>query len=645
MKNDFNNKIFPRNLTARAAHQVLGNPASSRTEDGVANCYPGLEMDMKNIDKFFFPGLYTEFYREDGAIIIEVADGSGPYKAGLRPEDVHYEIKTNQPKLYIWAIIGETGVKKTNNKVVNMTTIDGYTTQGLTVYRYVASLLPGKVSLLVGPKTDRLNDKYKEVLEAQHAIGGSQIKRDQNNEIEWAVFSGERAGYLNEQGVLDPDVYEPGQLTQTLCAPWMYDFRDCSCFYWASNKPDVVTSADGQYPYLNFLRKDRGIDIQTPDIINYDARRQREIDYTGMMLDWEQLYPVANNREFGQSYKPPKGPAQIQIPGLQQLINELHYLATVEHALAVQYLYAYYSANAPEKLDEDTASEDQKRIFQNAQVVFQIAIDEMRHFRWANEALALLDQPASVGRAQMLGRELNEPFVLLPLSPEQLQWFVDVERPSKSTEEGLDGMYVGILDAIESNPDWFADSPEGTQENLIKIIKLIIDEGEGHFVRFSTVQRNLAYIDYLRSSYGTSTGEPLQAPAQTQYARLQKWSNTLYASILRLIQSSFVLKDEAQGRYLRKAITLMFELNSVNFKISESGLGYTPLFTLPVDWPSPTGVKEARDFVQKTKDALEAVNKELSQETDSQEERDFYTAGLNAASSVMDSIMPFFNGL
>ena len=44
-------KIFPRNLTARAAHRVAGNPASTRLESGVGNCYPGLEFDHRNLDR------------------------------------------------------------------------------------------------------------------------------------------------------------------------------------------------------------------------------------------------------------------------------------------------------------------------------------------------------------------------------------------------------------------------------------------------------------------------------------------------------------------------------------------------------------------------------------------------------------------
>src|ERR1700761_8134646 len=58
-------KIFPRNLTARAAYQVPGNPAVTRLEDAVGNCYPGLEVDVRNFDRRFFPGLVFEFVPRD----------------------------------------------------------------------------------------------------------------------------------------------------------------------------------------------------------------------------------------------------------------------------------------------------------------------------------------------------------------------------------------------------------------------------------------------------------------------------------------------------------------------------------------------------------------------------------------------------
>src|SRR4051794_22995180 len=49
------------NRTARQQHLVAGNPPLTRPEDAVANCYPGLELDVRNLDRRFFPGLVFEF--------------------------------------------------------------------------------------------------------------------------------------------------------------------------------------------------------------------------------------------------------------------------------------------------------------------------------------------------------------------------------------------------------------------------------------------------------------------------------------------------------------------------------------------------------------------------------------------------------
>src|SRR5215470_4767557 len=64
-------KIFPRNLTAQADYLVPGNPVISRPEDAVANCFPGLELDVRNLDRRFFPGLVFEFVN-DGARVAYV---------------------------------------------------------------------------------------------------------------------------------------------------------------------------------------------------------------------------------------------------------------------------------------------------------------------------------------------------------------------------------------------------------------------------------------------------------------------------------------------------------------------------------------------------------------------------------------------
>ena len=76
-------KIFARNLTARAERRTAGNPDNSRLESGVANCFPGLEFDHRNLDRRFFPGLVFDF----NSLIHRANRGAGGDHSGARCHD------------------------------------------------------------------------------------------------------------------------------------------------------------------------------------------------------------------------------------------------------------------------------------------------------------------------------------------------------------------------------------------------------------------------------------------------------------------------------------------------------------------------------------------------------------------------------
>src|SRR5919202_495522 len=88
-------KIFPRNLTAKASRQVVGNPVNTRLESGVGNCYPGLEFDQRNLDRRFFPGLVFEFVSQaDAPNADEMLTGARL----LRVEQRDPELTTTNPE-------------------------------------------------------------------------------------------------------------------------------------------------------------------------------------------------------------------------------------------------------------------------------------------------------------------------------------------------------------------------------------------------------------------------------------------------------------------------------------------------------------------------------------------------------------------
>lgn len=94
--------------------------------------------------------------------------------------------------------------------------------------------------------------------------------------------------------VINDEALAPGEFTQSLCAPWMYDFRDCWCTYWAASRPDMVnidedgnghnwmdtdrpTSADGKPDYR--------VERESPDQEQIPSEKQ--ITHTRAITSWE----------------------------------------------------------------------------------------------------------------------------------------------------------------------------------------------------------------------------------------------------------------------------------------------------------------------------------------------------------------------
>jgi hypothetical protein len=543
-------KIFPRNLTARADYIVRGNPISSRPESGVDNCYPGLEFDQRNLDKAFFPGLVFEFHRPDGAILHEVVPNSLPAQAGLSQADL---------PLYLWAIIGQT----TGDPLIF--SFDGGLS-GLDVWRRIHDLQPARTAVLMGPRGGLVNGIPAAAINAtieqyRGTVPPSVVRDPSSGNALFAAFADDRAGYLDEDGVIDMDVYQPGEFTRTLCVPWQLDFRDCGCFYWASNKPDLVASASAEGQHLNFLRRNRdGVPPPAVDIATAAGWGSLEMSYADLINGgWNDLPVVINDLESEQFI--PETPVLPELMSREQVIEELRYLATVEHALSVEYLYAHYSLAAPMVLPNG-ADERTRRIYAAANQIFSIAVDEMRHLRWVNEALDLLGQPPSLGRAERIGRQLDRPFELAPLTPAQLQWFIDVEKPSQVIGGTIDGMYVRLHTSIDRQPNQF---PE--RERLVHLIKLIIDEGEDHFERFTSVQNHLSGLapdEYLRFLEDPAPGSAEQ--------NLQQLCNLNYKVLLDSLSFTFAFGDRASGVLLEQSKRAMFNLHETSHFLAGKGI-------------------------------------------------------------------------
>jgi len=133
-------KIFPRNLTARAAYRVEGNPANSRPESALDTSSPGLEVDVRNLEQRFFPGLVFEFQRFDGAILSALELTPEQRASGLTESDCF-----GANRLYLWAMYG----RSDPDGEPEFHGFNGL--YGMKVWRRIRDLAPGRVAIVFGP--------------------------------------------------------------------------------------------------------------------------------------------------------------------------------------------------------------------------------------------------------------------------------------------------------------------------------------------------------------------------------------------------------------------------------------------------------------------------------------------------------------
>jgi hypothetical protein len=324
---------------------------------------------------------------------------------------------------------------------------------------------------------------------------------------------------LDHHGALAA-AFQPGELTQSLCSPWTHDFRDCGCFYWASNHPDIAKpplqqgipeTPDWNRP-VPWERADRTPGKLPPRATAADSS-DVELDHYEINHRWQELNFVLAGRELVGPYVPNVLTAQ-PLSTRAELIKALRYAAGVEMAVLHEYLAAAFSFKNPDKLhgvlrDSVIAAKAE---------ILRIAVGEMHHLRVVNDVLKLLAgqgtfQPA-LQVATILpaaGTHKPRPVSIRPADRQTIDRFIDVERPSTS----VDGLYSRILATLYTL---------GTEPQR-QAIRTVMSEGEDHFETFQFIKEWLKPhkpAEYLRSAdmkVGTSAS-PAHVKLQNKYREL-----------------------------------------------------------------------------------------------------------------------------
>jgi hypothetical protein len=575
-------KLFPRNLTARAAVQVVGNPVTSRLESGVGNCFPGLEFDHRNLDRRFFVGLVFEF-TDGGVRLIEVDLNDPDLEEGpLR------KMLTGDMGIRLGAGAWFLEEISQGGKRIAMSQ-DGAALDLMVAWRLVHSLEPGKVTIELKRRAEQ---------------AGERVSSDTIS------LTGKRRTFVGPAGVIST-AYAPGELTQSLCSPWMHDFRDCACYYWASNHPDIVLAEDPpgeptlptgapEDPILaltpiDWLRADRTSTTAAQD--TEEKNRPTQIDHYEINQRWQDLTIVLRGREIGGIYQPTQPENANPFDSPDDLAEKLFGLATLEHAVALEYLYGLFSLKDPDSVADKTLKDD--LVFARHEILL-VAVSEMRHLRWDNQLLWTLEHDGmltnkvgpSLGIAarvpvapdktrpaqlpQLKGAGQTRPADLRPLQPDVLQDFISVEQPSGF----LDGQYAQVLATLREKkyPD-----------TLEQLAARIVADGMEHYSRFREVQVVLQKYGkpdiYLRAMQRAPAGD-----ADGQAAV------DIYHRILQDLRTAYTTGNMEDAAAIAEARGLMFELNDKAEKLASRGFG-VPYFPAPP--PDPPAKKSLKRRAKK----------------------------------------------
>lgn len=583
-------KITPRNLTARAAHKVLGNPANTRMESGVANCFPGLELDVRNLDRRFFPGLLFESI--DVPRAPEPGAPAEPQGLKLLYLDVYQEPvfveRADEP--WVQRLVADLQGPKGGALAEGVWYLDWVEQGGrrISMYGKTPARLAVRFDPTAGspvPHDGMLVWRLLRGLEPDVPVTINLVRRDLTGEVPKASvqLTGYRRRFLTEEGVIDAS-YRPGEMTQSLCVPWTHDFRDCACHYWASNHPDVVigearaeqTLVDGEpknpqraYTYLDWLRADRDPSGQVATLNTIPKNRPYQIDHYQINQSWEELAFVLEGKEIGEVYQ--RAPREFGKPfdSAAEMIELLEKeLAPLELTLALEYLYALFSVKGPEEAPKDewpTLPDDVAFV---RQFLTLVAVSEMTHLHWDNQILWELDRagffPPGKQYAPVLqpARTLpgGRPRALRRLTSDALDDFVAIEHPRTGF---IDTAYARVVATLRQ-PEY--------PRHIYELAARIDTDGVEHYNRFRDVRQVLS-----KTYAGASPPYPYLRDVKVGTSEQAHEAIALLGDILSRLEDAYRAQAEGGfaegGQLVQQSRQLMKELQRTGEDLARSGIG------------------------------------------------------------------------
>ena len=260
--------LTPRNLSAQLHYVAAGNPISTRPVTSVSNCTPGLEFDFRAVWRRVFKGIELREY--DNLVVAMTPEAKAlhlPHLAG------HRLLRVNHRNMMTQAV-GPSPADVDSQSVVLGSPANPFGIVPLEWSNSLADILHTNVGKKVKCyftakpvwlRQERWNDKA----QGEYIV------------VELEV----RPFFEKDTAVIAAALAEPGELTQGLCSPWQNDYRECSCYYWASARPDYVNiepTASGASKGDNWMQKER-----TGEYVADDYVDTRILHYDDLFSGWE----------------------------------------------------------------------------------------------------------------------------------------------------------------------------------------------------------------------------------------------------------------------------------------------------------------------------------------------------------------------
>jgi len=256
--------VRPLNLSAQLAYRAQGNPPNSLPDTAISNSYPGLEMDFRNVWKRVLKGIVlheslnfvlaaedSQYSQLKGMFILEIAGVA--LTAPITGPDAH-------------GVVGPLRDSFGNDRLA----LEWSNALADVLHKHQGEAVPCTFQSIDGTQKVTISLIVNHFFEPNSAL-------------------------------IAKDLVEPGALTQSLCAPWQNDYRECACFYWAANRPDYVNvepGANGASAGNNWMQKDRT--ASTPRFyISDDWQDERLYSHLDLVTNWEQVlrFIIANQDE------------------------------------------------------------------------------------------------------------------------------------------------------------------------------------------------------------------------------------------------------------------------------------------------------------------------------------------------------------